>query len=220
MILTSIKLSHFRNFNNREFVFNKSLTIIYGQNARGKTNILESIYFISNGSGFRESKESELLSFDIKIGLGSVEGMYKSTTGSFRNKITLRRQGESVEKIFFVNNTKRRSSQYIEDQIKTVLFSPEQMELITGSPDKRRVYFNRCISFYDPEYKKRVDNYDTALRKRNKVLEMHKDRSAVLKELEYWNDYLIEQANYITKIRQEYILFLNNNPSLDHKSFT
>ena len=74
MILTHITLSHFRNFEYKTFAFSPELTIIIGQNARGKTSLLESIYFIIYGTGFRESREEQLLNWEHPRAV--VEGVF------------------------------------------------------------------------------------------------------------------------------------------------
>jgi DNA replication and repair protein RecF len=71
------------------------------------------------------------------------------------------------------------------------------------------------ISSYDYTYKKRLRNYEHALRKRNKVLEKHRDPSSLSEELAFWDDYLIEQAQYISEQRSTYVDSLNAHPAID-----
>jgi len=213
MLLKQIKLVNFRNFNKEDFVFNPYLTVIIGENARGKTNLLEALYFFINGVGFRESREEELIKFEEKE--SSVEGLFSG----LNLKIILSKKDDKVEKKYFINKVKKRHVQYLVEQSKAILFSPEQLKIITDSPDVRRNYFDKQISFYDPEYKKKLSNYENALRRRNKVFEHYKDEDKLKEELIFWNEYLIKQAVYITEKRQEYINYLNNNPKVDSREF-
>lgn len=217
MLLKSINFRNFRNFEKETFVFNPFLTIIIGENARGKTNILEGIHVIIQGEGFRESKEEELISLDKKS--GHVEGVFGGED-RFVYRVVVEKKKDFVEKHFFVNKTKKKHIQYLQEQIKSVLFSPEQIEIIIGAPGIRREYFDKLISFYDYEYKKKLDNYENALRRRNKVLEKHHDENQLIEELEFWNTYLIQQAEYITKKRREYTTYLNKHQKLDSKEFS
>jgi DNA replication and repair protein RecF len=223
MLLRQIALNHFRNFGKVDFTFNPLLTVIIGPNARGKTNLLEAIYFITNGYGFRESKEEELINLEANDCF--VEGNFVLAEDSFNFRINLvknrRPEGDrpSVEKVYFINNTKQKYSQYLKEQTKAILFSPEQIAIITNSPDARRDYFNRLLSGYDWEYKKRLGNLENALRRRNKILESVYDEQKLLEELAFWDDYLENQANYITKKREEYIDYLNQHPELEEKEF-
>lgn len=217
MLLKTLTLVNFRNFDSEKFEFNPHLTLIVGENARGKTNILESIYFVINGTGFRESREDELVHFEKNQCL--VAGRFTNSGGDTDFQISLAKKNQGIEKIFFVNKTRKNHRYYRGEQTRAVLFSPEQLDIITDAPAVRRSYFNTLISYYDYEYKKKLDNYDSALRKRNKVLEMHRDGTRLEEELEFWNEYLINQATYITKKRMEYVEYLNSHPTIDSKKF-
>lgn len=219
MLLKQINLHNFRNFDKAEFKFNPFLTIIIGENAKGKTNILESIYFLINGSGFRETREFELVNFNFgKSAL--VEGIFVETDKTSNFIIRLIKKDELVQKTFLVNRSKKRQFQYSQEQTKAILFTPQQIEILTGSPDRRRDYFNKRISFYDLEYKKKLMNYDNALRKRNKILERHINKEKLEEEIHFWNEYLLEQSAYLTKKREEYVNFLNKQDKIDSKKFS
>lgn len=221
MILKSIRLTNFRNFREKKVDFNPELTILIGENAKGKTNLLEAVHFALNGVSFRESKESELLYFDMK-GHASVEvDFIGEKQNAFKIILVKKNHSQSprVEKSFFVGRTKKRQFQYRQELLRAVLFTPQQIEILTGSPERRREYFNKHISLYDFEYKKRLDNYEKALRRRNKVLEKHTDRKKTEEELSFWDTYLGNEASYITEKREEYTEYLNENPKIDSKKF-
>ena len=213
MILKQIFLKNYRNFTSDKFGFNPLLTIIIGENAKGKTNLLEAIFLILQGSGFRETREDEL----IKFGSDSAEIMasFGSNDEQFIFQIVIKKN----EKIFLINKAKKRHFQYLKETAELVLFQPEQIEIMTGSPDKRRRYFDSLISSFDLEYKKRLVNYENALRKRNKILEVSRDEIALKEELSFWDTYLTENGGYITQKRQEYVDFLNENRNVDSKEF-
>ena len=218
MLLKQIILRNFRNIEDKKFDINPFLTIILGENAKGKTNLLEAIYLMTQGEGFRESREDELIKFrQIQ---SEVQGIFASGADNFRFQITLKKSSLGVDKIFSINLAKRKHFQYQRETPKTVLFSPEQIELMTGSPDKRRKYINNLLSSFDLDYKKKLINYESALRKRNKILERYKDEEDLFNELSYWNDYLEKQAGYLTKKRQEHIDFLNLHNNIDSKEFS
>lgn len=218
MLLQRVALHNFRNYLKKSFTFNPFLTIIIGENARGKTNILESVYFIMNGHGFRESKESELIYFDEKQ--GSVEAVFQNGDKNLQFKIQLLLQGELVSKAFFFNKTKKRFHQYHAEQIRAILFAPEQILIITGNPSERREYFNRLLSSLDLDYKKKLVNYEHALRRRNKILEKHSNELQLKEELKFWDDYVIESGSYLTKKRQEYVEYLNRHSKLEDREFS
>jgi DNA replication and repair protein RecF len=217
MLLQKLVLNRFRNCERGVFEFNPRLSVIVGENAQGKTNLLEAIYFVIHGTGFRESREEEL----IQVGetTSTVEGRFLDGKHTFDFKVQLIKKNSVTEKTYFIQKAKKRHLQYVQQQTKAVLFAPEQIEIITGSPDIRRGYFNKIISQYDPEYKKRVLNLESALRRRNKILEHSRDATKLQEELGFWNTYIIEQSSFITRRREEYITFLNSHRRLDHKEF-
>jgi len=206
-----------RNFGQASFKLDPLLTIVIGDNAQGKTNLLESIYCLAYGVGFRESREEELIKIKEKETL--IEGNFSSDEGKKNLLILLRESHGQIEKKFFINKTKKAFSSFQQETIKAILFSPGQIEIITGSPDERREYFNKLISSYDLEYRKKNIFYETALRKRNKILEVHHDEEKLKEELAFWDNYLEEQAVYIIKKRQEYVDFLNKNQKIDSQEF-
>ena len=116
---------------------------------------------------------------------------------------------DKVKKTFFVNKIQKPPRSYLRETTKSVLFSPEQILIINGSPEYRRNYIDSIISTFDFEYKKSLNNYNNALRKRNRVLEYSQPKFATDSELSFWNEYLEKQSSYITKKREEYIKFLN-----------
>jgi DNA replication and repair protein RecF len=217
MLLQKLVLQHFRNRSSDIFELNPHLTIFLGENARGKTNILESIYFLINGTGFRESREEELL--QIGKNEAYVEGRFGVGQDHRDFKIYITKRASLTEKIYFLERTRRHHPQYLEDQTKAILFAPEHIEIINGSPDIRRDYFNKVISFYDREYKKKLINLESALRRRNKIFERVHDDAKLHEELSFWNTYIEEQATYITQQRSEYVIYLNKHQRLDHKEF-
>src|SRR3989344_1729522 len=117
MKLQHIELSHFRNISHKEFDFDSPTTFILGENAHGKTNILEAIYFITMGQGFRDSKEEELLEF------GQSETIVR---GEFENgnkmqfQIFLKKDLESMTKTYTVNKAKKKPSLYLKLSTRSV----------------------------------------------------------------------------------------------------
>ena len=220
MILKSISFYHFRNFSEKQFKINPHLTVIFGDNARGKTNLLEGIYFILRGVGFRESKEEQLIIFNGKTGYVKAKLQERKTKDNSNLRIDLTKNDLGLNKTYFLEKTKKSRHSYLKDLISVVLFSPEQIEIIDRAMSLRREYFDKFLSLIDPEYKKRLNNYQQALRKRNKILELNSNSLNIKQELEFWNKYLIDQGLYLIKKRTEYIQYLNSNKNIDSKEFS
>ncbi|MEK7597877.1 MAG: DNA replication and repair protein RecF [Patescibacteria group bacterium] len=219
MILKSISFHNFRNFDKKHFKINPYLTAIFGDNALGKTNLLEGIYFILKGEGFRESKEEQLIKFIEKNSYvdAKIENKKNKDISNLRIDLTINDFG--LSKTYFLEKTKKGRHSYLKNLIPVVLFSPEQIEVIDRTMSYRREYFDKFLSGIDSEYKKCLTNYNQALRKRNKILESSFDSQNLDVELDYWNKLLIGNGSYLIMKRQEYIFFLNSNSIIDSKKF-
>lgn len=218
MLLKSIEIQNFRNFKKNIFKFNDCLTIILGKNSIGKTNLLESIYFTLKGNGFREKKEEELIC-DECTELYST-AVLKNNIDKKELRIVMQKSDDKIAKAFFVNKVKKVSREYQKNSFPAVIFSPNLMFVIDGEPSERREYFDTIISSHDWEYKRRLINYETGLRKRNKIIEREIDKYKLRENLKFWDNYLIEQSDYIVSKRQDFCEFLSSNPKVDSKNIT
>lgn len=219
MRLASLGLHNFRNIKDSSFTIGERLTVFIGDNAQGKTNCLEAVYFLVHGTGFRETKEEELVLFGDKPS-AYVEGVFVDDSGKISCKVGLVRSEVGYSKSFFINKTKKPLRQYRQEPRGVVLFAPEQIEMLTGSPDKRRSYFNKLISQFDYQYKKSLEAYERAMRRRNKILENFEDVVKLRDEISFWNELCIQNAKYVTQVRQKYCDFLNEKQSIDSKKFS
>ena len=218
MRLASLRLHNFRNIKDSSFDIGKRLTVFIGDNAKGKTNCLEAVFFLVHGTGFRESREEELVLFGDKAS-AYVEGVFEDESGKISCKVGLVRYELGYKKSFFINKTQKQLRQYRQEPRGVVLFAPEHIEMLTGSPDKRRSYFNKLISQFDYQYKKNLDTYERSMRRRNKILENFEELKKLQDEISYWNEVCTQSAKYVTEVRQKYSDFLNNNQSIDGKKF-
>lgn len=209
MFLSNIILINFRNFKKKEFHLTNLLTLIFGKNSSGKTNFLEAVNFLLTGDGFRNFKDDELINFGDSFLI--IEGLLTNEKNKYHLKVIVKKNANLIEKTFFVNNIKKTKSQYLKDSLPVVLFSPEQLEIITGSPKKRRQYIDSILVKTDQNYRIKLNNYHQALKKRNKLLEYQKDINKLKEELNFWNNYLIENGQYLINKREKYIKYLNEN---------
>lgn len=218
MILKKIYLENFRNYKKSFFDLSSKLTLIIGENSKGKTNLLEGVFFILKGVGFREEKEEELINFENKYLF--VEGYFQEGKNN-KNIFSIRldKEEDKVIKKFYFNKVFKKHFFYLQESPGVVLFTPYQIELIVDSPSVRRKYFDDLISFFDFQYKKSLNNYEKALKKRNKILEKNLPKDKLIEEIDFWNNYLEKEGEYIVKKRQFYVDFLNENCFLDSRIF-
>lgn len=218
MILKKLILLNFRNFKKQEFIFDPHLTIIAGENSMGKTNLLEAIYFVLKGAGFREEKEEELI--NLSEGQSRAAAVFEENGTKNIFEIDIKKSDGKTIKAFFVDRTAKRFFLYKKELPSLVLFTPDQINIIKGAPSLRREYFNDVLGDRDLDYKKRLNNFENALRRRNRILEKHTSPASLQEELRFWNEYLESESQYITKTREKYVDYLNENQRLDSKIFS
>ncbi len=127
MYIKNINLTNFRNYENQEIILSKGINIFYGDNAQGKTNIIESIFLCSLGKSFRTKKDKELVKFD-KIS-STVKINYEKLDRSGEIKAEI---GEKKE--FFINGVKQAKVSNVIGKINMVIFSPDDIEIIKDGP--------------------------------------------------------------------------------------
>ena len=218
MYLSQISLTNFRNFDRKVFKFDTRFTFVFGKNSQGKTNLLEAINMLLKGAGFRDSKEEELIKLVTQH--ASVEGKLIDDDQNISFKIDLVKKDYGLEKNYYLGRTKKTRHLYLKEVMSAVLFSPEQIEIIIGPPAIRRNYFDKFLSSTDPVYKTRLNNYYQALKKRNRIFERVHNENELKEELEFWNQYLIDNGSYLTEKRKKYAEFLNSNKKIDSKVFS
>ena len=206
-MLKSISLQNFRSYKKSEFSFEET-TLVIGPNTSGKSNLIEAIYLLSTGKSFRTDKDVQMLKFQEEV--GRVRGVLKDeeieviiTNGQVN--------GGSQYKKFLVNGVSKRRVDFA-GHFLAVIFSPQDLEIIVDSPSLRRNFLDEILEQVDRNYRVAAIAYVKALRQRNALLEIAKDsgvRNA--KQLEYWDNLVIENGNIITVKREEFINFINSS---------
>ena len=196
MILSNLKLNNFRNYDKLDLNFNEKINIFIGNNAQGKTNILESIYVLSLTKSHRTNKDIYLLKQNT---------VYTKITGIIDNnkyELLINREGKKVS---INNNVFKKVSDYI-SKINVIMFCPDDLEIIKGSPSLRRSFFNISISGFNNNYVRYLGEYNKVLKARNEYL---KNNEVINKEyLDVLTNKLIdlnikiysERVNYVEKI--------------------
>src|SRR3989344_6555536 len=203
-MLKSILLHNFRSYKKENFEFSPDTTLIIGKNTAGKSNLIEAIYFISHGKSFRTDKDIEAIRNGVNVARVKTETdsdilevVLSTIPGKFGKKLLL--NGLSKRKIDFIGN------------LPSVLFSPQDLDLITGSPGLRRGFLDEVLEQTDRDYRFASINYSKALRQRNSLLEKVKNTGFKnFSEFSYWDNLLISNGNILTNKRRELINFVND----------
>ncbi|HFI0795811.1 TPA: DNA replication/repair protein RecF [Streptococcus suis] len=164
MWLETLALRHFRNYSQQNIEFNKGLNVFLGENAQGKTNILESIYFLALTRSHRTRTDKDLLQFQEKE--LSISGLLHRTNGKVPLDIQLTEKGRITK----VNHLKQaKLSNYI-GHMNVVLFAPEDLQLIKGAPALRRKFIDVELGQIKPLYLADLTDYNHTLKQRNAYL--------------------------------------------------
>lgn len=205
-MLKSIALQNFRSYDQEKFSF-ENTTLIVGPNTSGKTNLIESLYLLSSGKSFRTEKDVQMLKFGKDVGrakgiIDETELEVVITNGSVN--------GKSQYKKFLVNGVSKRRVDFAAN-FTAVLFSPQDLDIIVDSPSLRRNFLDEVLEQTDRNYRVSLISYTKALRQRNALLEKTREEGIRNeKQFEYWDNMIIENGNYITQKREEFIEFVNS----------
>ena len=210
MIIKSLKLTNFRNHKNLRLGFDPSINLLVGDNGVGKTNILESIHLLSSTRSFRAKYDSDLISHGK--GFTLIEAEISSQDDADRIQMQIRRTERSDKtsaKKVKINNVAKSLSSFTH-RLKSVLFSPEDIDVITGSPSLRRKYLDLVLYQIDTKYKRCSTDYQKAVRRRNKILELILETDAGQDQLPFWNSKILELGEYIQQKRSEMLEQFNH----------
>lgn len=180
MRIKKLKVENFRNLENLDIEFSEGVNIIYGNNAQGKTNIIESIYIFSFGKSFRANKDIELLKFDKEYFLSNIKIMKKDRELEMDfgfDKI-------SNKKMIKVNGVIQKKISDIIGKLNVVVFKPEDIKIVTDSPSIRRKYIDYLISSISKLYLENITKYKKIMEERNNLLKEIKLRLKGSKNLD------------------------------------
>ncbi|MCA9347172.1 DNA replication/repair protein RecF [Candidatus Saccharibacteria bacterium] len=199
MPIQSITLKNYRSYKEASFEFDLGITIIIGPNACGKTNLLEAVYMLAQGSSFRVS--------DKDVVKHSMQWSRIESVFSGNERVLKLESGIPKTKKTFVINGNNKARLGFDDILPVVLFEPDDIRLVSGSPERRRSYLNDLLTQTVPLYKKTLLSYNRALKQRNTLLK----KGATKNTLFAWNVIMARSASEIVKWRLQAIEEINKN---------
>ena len=198
MYIKKLTLNNFRNYDNQEIEFGDNINIIFGNNAQGKTNIIESIYLCAYGKSFRAKKDSDLINFNKNEAEADVEFHKVDRDSKISFKI-------NNQKTFFINGIKQNKISDIIGKINVIIFTPDDINIIKGGPQRRRKFIDMMISSLRPNYLHLLNTYNKALEQRNNYLKQIKNENKSQDLLDIWDEQLAELDYKIYEYRENYI---------------
>ena len=204
MKINRIKLVNFRNYSNVVVSFNKKMNIFIGDNAQGKTNLLESIVILALTKSHRVGNNFNIIKFGKSK--SKITGVVKNN--KIISKLSLEIDNEG-KKVMVNGNNIKKIADYI-SYLNVIVFTPDDLEIVKGSPNIRRNLLNIELSQISKEYIKIYNEYNKLLKTRNEYLKVLFENNIADKAyLDILSDKLIEKAIFIYQKRKEYINLVN-----------
>lgn len=197
MYISNIELQDYRNYKSLRVDFSDRVNIFIGNNAQGKTNLLESIYMNSMAKSFKTTRDKELIRFDQEY--CRIKSHSFTSDDEQDTEIVITKDGKKSIKI---DGIKARKTSELLDRIYIVVFSPDDLKIVKEDPEKRRKFIDRELCLIKPGYYSDLNNYKRSLAQRNKIL---KDRNPDKVMLDVWSDEIAKYGVRIIRQRHNFI---------------
>lgn len=211
VLLKRLILQGFRSYEDRKLLISKEVTAVVGQNAKGKTNILEALRLLSVGESFRAGKIEEMVKFGEEM--GRVEAILRDGGEEVKLTVVVTRGevgGKRVAKRrYLINDVGKKKSDFV-GMLPTVVFRPEDLELMDGSPSLRRKWFDGILVQEKGEYQRSLMAYEKSLRRRNRVLDAMREGEATKYQLTFWDGLVVRHGQVLTEMRERLVNYVNN----------
>jgi DNA replication and repair protein RecF len=213
--IEAVGLRNFRNYKSLDLRFDRNINIFLGANAQGKTNLLEALTFLAAARSFRTRNESEMVLWGEPFCFTSGKVVHRY--GESILKVTY--NAEAKKKTFNINGKEVNKAAFLH-KFTTVVFTPEDLDLVKGAPQQRRRFIDEEICKVSPVYENRLSRYQQVVRQRNYLLRMHRQKALDSDELAGWNEQLAQLAAAIMVERMSVVRRLGLLARLIHRRLT
>lgn len=205
MIIKSLELSHFRNYETLDLLFDKGTNILYGDNAQGKTNILEAIYLSATTKSHKGSKDKDVISF------GKEESHIRTylEKDGVEVKVDMHLRSNKSKGIA-INGQKIKKAAELLGILNVVFFSPEDLSIIKNGPSERRRFVDMELCQLDSFYLYNLNHYNKIVNQRNKLLKDLYLNPSLRETLTIWDSQLVSFGGKIIERRRQFIEQLND----------
>jgi DNA replication and repair protein RecF len=195
--LTHFSLTNYRNFTRLDLEVPRGPLLLVGDNAQGKTSLLEAIYFLATFSSFHASNERQLINFFAirePLAVARILASYERAGAQHRLEVRVIQEPNGgslrLRKEILLDGVKRKLSEVV-GQFNAVLFLPQMLGVIEGAPEERRRYLNLALAQVVPGYSAALAGYNRALTQRNALLKQLNERGGSPSQLDYWDEQLV-----------------------------
>jgi DNA replication and repair protein RecF len=226
MRIQHLSLTNFRNYARLEISLPSAPVVLYGANAQGKTSLLEAIYYLATSRSPYTTSDRQLIHWRMEnapLPFARITGEIQSDDAFNRLDTTLMLEGGGaaprMKKVIKQNDVKKRVMDVV-GLLKVVLFLPQDLSLVEGSPSDRRRFMDTTLSQVNRDYYAALDRYDKLLPQRNALLRRIAERQAKESELDFWDGQLIEMGSIIIAGRQTFLRELEVAAQRAHHDLT
>ena len=228
MMITHLSLTNFRNYTRLELNLPEGITLLQGDNAQGKTNLLESIYYLATSRSPQAGSDVEVVNWlvrDDPLACARLVAEVKWDGKTQRLELILapgnnaRSASPTFRKQIRVNGVPKRAMDLI-GLVNVVIFRPQDIDLVAGAPGGRRRYLDAMLCQLDNRYCRSLQMYNRVLSQRNCLLRTLRERSGDESQLDFWDERLIEHGTYITARRRDAFLGLDRFGQVIHRDMT
>lgn len=198
MTVEKLKVRGFRNLEDMTYEPDAGINIIYGENAQGKTNLLESIWLYSGLKSFRHAKDRELIGFGREF--ARTEMVFDSSFRKNTASITVKEKRTAV-----LNGVELKSCSSLIGKFSAVVFSPSFLSIVQSGPDERRKFLDCAVCQLNPSYASLLTEYSKIIKQRNSILKDVSYNSALLDFLDTLDEKAAVTGEKITEIRKSYL---------------
>ena len=214
MLISDIELQNFRNYDYAKIKLNPNINIFYGDNAQGKTNIIESIFISAFGKSFRTSKEKEMITKGKDFSNIIINYNNQSRDGNIKIQI-------SNKKNILLNGIKLKKLSELLGNVIVVLFTPDDINILKNGPANRRRFLDMMIGQIKPNYVYNLNMYLKTLEQRNNYLKQIGESKIINEDLfDIWDEKLAEYGLKVSSYRQDFINKIQNIIKKIHKEIT
>ncbi|MGM9950784.1 MAG: DNA replication/repair protein RecF [Lysinibacillus sp.] len=204
MNIERLQLTNYRNYESLALEFSPKINVFIGENAQGKTNVMESIYVLAMAKSHRTSNDKELIRWEQEY--GKIEGVVQKRYGPVPIELTVSKKGKKGK----INHLEQsRLSEYV-GQMNVVMFAPEDLNVVKGSPQIRRRFIDMEIGQISPVYLHDLLTFQKVLKQRNHYLKANQGRTALASDvmLDVYTEQYIQAAVKIIRKRYEFMELL------------
>lgn len=228
MRLTHLALTDFRNYSRLDVEFPAGIILVTGDNAQGKTSLLEAIYYLAALISFHANSDRQVINFIAArnpLAVGRIVGEFERNTDRHRMELRIIQEtngsngSTNVRKEVLVDGLKTKTLEAA-GQFKAVLFLPQMMDVVVGAPEDRRRYINLALTQVVPQYASSLSDYAHALSQRNALLKQIAEQGGDPGQLDFWDDLLASTGSKIIEARIRSLVELERLAARQHRELT